>query len=400
MSHPLKIFSVDVPVPHSKGAPVSAALTHFDFAPDLGAATLSLIAEVDGKSVDVFARRDLTLFQAADEKNLNAPFQFFNVPLFPMANRLVPNTDFKLGDDFTALVENVKVKIPTNHQGQFPDARPHHLHGLAYRAAAVETTISSLVTAQPPGENERLTSAEAGKQVNSHFKNFFRGYWTSDAELTVTQKIQKGEFYYRLCAKNSGSLPMPVAFGSHPYFQIPSKNPRAVKLLIPANQMAEIDQLDNVFPTGRLISVKENKGRLDFTKAKFLREGVIDHFFIFERGEQCEQTDGATTAETLVTDVRPDVQTDVRPDEKRTVALIDVEAGLVYRLTGLTSNIVGVQVYYPGQGSVIAIEMVTNLPDPRKELWKTIPTGMQILMPGESADYEYCISVEKINWRS
>ena len=76
-----------------------------------------------------------------------------------------------------------------------------------------------------------------------------------------------------------------------------------------------------------------------------------------------------------------------------TVELIDSRKKVKFRLRPESPNIVGVQVYYPNRGDVIAIELVTHLPDPRAERWEAEPTGMQTLTPGESARYAYAIEV-------
>jgi aldose 1-epimerase len=346
---PLLTYSVDV----QSARPV--AITHFAFAPGIGAATIALDATVNGKLVNVFANHDLTEFSVSLAKDANASFKNFNVPLFPLTNRLLPATNSQvkplaLGQEFRTPVAGIEVKMPLNNMGHLPGAIPHHLHGLAYLAKSTEV------------KKEKLAD---GEKASTHFQNFFHGQWAGNADLDVVQSIQSGEFHYELRAQNTSKVSLPVAFGSHPYFQIPSGHPGQVTLKIPAHRLAQIDNLDNVLPTGKILTVSDDGSRLDFTQAKTLPRGVIDNFFFLDAGA-------------------------------REVELADPEAKVKYRMTALSPNIIGVQVYYPGHGSIIAIEMVTNAPDPRAEIWKDVPTGMQVLKPGENAHYQYKIAVESL----
>lgn len=347
---PIQVQTVDV-------APkTDTAMVHYAFSPDLGGATVALDAVVKGKRIHVFADRDLTHFNVLYAKDSNAPFKQFNVPLFPLTNRLLPKnytakTETKVGTDFLADVEKISVKMPTNNVSAVTGSIAHHLHGLSFDAKAAKVVE---------------TKSDGGEQSLIELSDFFKGYWTSNANLQITQSIQNGEFHYKMTAKNIGQSPMPVGFGSHPYFQIPSGHASAITLKIPAHRLADIDNLDNVFPKGTLSPVTANADRLNFSVPKALPKGVIDNFFVLD------------------------------PSQRKEVILEDKEANVRYRITGLTSNIIGVQVYYPGEGSVIAIEMVTNYPDPRSELWKDIATGMRVLNPGESAQYEYKIAVESL----
>jgi hypothetical protein len=135
-----------------------------------------------------------------------------------------------------------------------------------------------------------------------------------------------------------------------------------VQLKIPTNKITDIDNLQNVLPTGS-VRVMNADEKLNFSFGKALPLEVVDNFFVLEKGKP------------------------------RAVELIDSEAKVRYRMTALTENIIGVQVYYPGQGPVVAIEMVTNMPDPREALWGKTTTGMQVLQPNEEAHYAYQIEV-------
>ncbi|MBC7397480.1 MAG: aldose 1-epimerase [Bdellovibrionales bacterium] len=345
----LKIESIDVAFPAQ-----TQGMVHFEVAPGIGASTVALDANVRGKVVHVFPKRDLQIMDAMIALDPNYAFKQVNVPLFPLSNRLLPENYFarmllKKGENFEAKVEGISVKMPLNNVAGTNEAIPHHLHGLAFNqlASKVETQT-----------DENVNS------VVMEIEDFFQGYWTGKASLQIEQGIKDGIFFYTLRAKNTGDSLLPAGFGSHPYFQMPSGNPSSVKLRIPANELADIDNLTNVLPKGTLSSTSSNDNRLNFSQLKSLPTGVIDNYFILD------------------------------PKQKKEIELVDEEAGIRYRFTALTPNIIGAQVFYPGQGSVIALEFVTHHPDPRAELWKKLPTGMQVLKPGEIAEYSYQISVE------
>ena len=319
-------------------------------APGIGAATVALRAVIQGETVSVFAERDLSHFDEQMKADPNFSFKQVNVPLFPMSNRLRPNDGkgLKLGDAFQAKVLGVEVKMRLNNQSSQPGAIPHHLHGLTYARPSDHAAL----------EKDRIVA---------EFKDFFGGLWTGKADLRIEQSLKGGQFHYSAQAQNTGQTPLPVGFGSHPYFQIPSGDASALRVQIPAQSIAEIDNLDNVLPTGRLLPVSDHGHRLDFNQPKALPSGVIDNFFILD------------------------------PHQAKEVLLEDHTARIRYRFKALSSNIMGVQMFYPGQGSVVAVEFVTHFPDPRKELWKDQATGMQLLKAGERVSYEYELSIESLD---
>jgi galactose mutarotase-like enzyme len=332
-----------------------AAITEFSFAPGLGAATTSLRARVRGEDLDVFPPRDLAALDRTFRTDRNAPFRELNSPLFPNANRLLPR-DFdrakdrlELGADFEATIEGVPVCMPLNHRSGRADAIPHQLHGLLFDRQAQETAFSDPDGA--PGASAR-------------FHDFLAGKWTGQAEVRVEQRIEKGAFIYEIEAKNVGASPLPVGFGSHPYFKIPSGNPASARVAIPSRRRANVDNFENVLPDGTFAELDAQDPRNFNPEVPGKIDGLyLDSYFVLD------------------------------PTKERAVELRDREAGVTYRMTALTPNIIGAQIYYPGKGDVVALELVTHHPDPRAELWKTESTGMQLLRPGESARYAYRIEV-------
>jgi galactose mutarotase-like enzyme len=329
------------------------AITEFSFAPGLGAATTALRARIDDREIDVFPPRDLAALDQIFPKDRNAPFRELNSPLFPNANRLLPTpTDAhahpgKLGDEFVAVVEGVRVRMPLNHCASRAGAIPHQLHGLLFDRRAKETHFSDAGTAR----------------AVSDFHAVLGGRWSGEADVRVEQEIRNGVFLYSIEAKNVGPYPIPVGFGSHPYFRIPSGDPASARIVIPSRRRANIDDFDNVLPDGTFSPVGGDPFDFNAEAPGKIERKYLDSYFVLD------------------------------PAKPRAVELRDRSAGITYRMVALTSNIIGAQVYYPGKGDTVALELVTHHPDPRKELWKDEPTGMQLLAPGESARYAYQIEV-------
>ena len=234
----------------------SSGITEFAFAPGIGSATTALRARIHGETLDVFPVRDLAAYERAAAGDPNLSFKTFNVPLFPMTNRLlpdpVPGTELKpvhLGESFTATVEGTKVRMEFNNQGAESGAIPHHLHGLLYDQPTTDIGIRTGVS---------LTT-------RSTFRDFFHGRWIGDAEVAIDQGLaEDGTFRYAIEARNVGHSPMPVGFGSHCYFRMPSRDPSAIKLIIPSRRTAVIDNLDNVLPTGKFTELRGTDGPLNF----------------------------------------------------------------------------------------------------------------------------------------
>ena len=306
----------------------------FQCSPFWGGAGTSLVAQVRGKKISVFPQKSASDIEARIQKNTNVAFEEWMAPLFPLANRLRLNQG-------EALVSGVPVRMPENlSQGV-------HLHGLLYDRRADHTEVSS-----------------DGSSVRFDFKNALREYWHGSAAVSVTHAIRNGVYVFSMVAKNTGKLAIPVGFGAHPYFQIPSGDPTAVLLKVGSSYFAEVDDLKSVLPTGRWSSVGGTP--VDFRKEVPLPSQVVDHYFRLD------------------------------PEARPQVELIDLREKILYRVTGLTPNITGAQIYYPGHGSVVAIEWVTHHPDPRAEVWGDQSTGIQLLQPGKETNYSFQIEVMEL----
>jgi galactose mutarotase-like enzyme len=274
--------------------------------------------------------------------------------LFGLANRLT-GRQVQPGV-IEAEVLGCKVSAPLNH-GLGPGQKPHHLHGFAFDKT---TKISEFEDHQ-------------GIHLRAEFSDhFYHPYWTGNARLTTTHSLQNGSYTFQMQVKNAGSTPVPMGAGSHPYFRAPSGDFSAVKLWIPGRQLVEIDDYTNVLPTGRILDIEPGSS-MDFNQpgGRYLSGRYLDNLWM-------------------------DLELD---DEGYAfVEFIDEKAKLRMRMTALTKNIIGIQVYAPkpDQGVFAALELVTNLPDPREELWRGTPTGMKLLEPGDGFGYGY--KIESLPW--
>jgi galactose mutarotase-like enzyme len=316
------------------------------FAPGAGGALTALDARIGGRSVSLFPERDLAALDARISKDPNVAFQQICSPLFPLANRLRdPVREASPNGIGTAELAGCELRFPLNHRASASHP-PHHLHGLLYDRAATDVAI-------------RKNTDEVG--ASAIFRDFFRGFWTGNAEVTVSHLLVGGKYRFEMHARNVGDVDMPVGFGSHPYFRIPSGARESARIVIPASRAGAIDGVENVFPLGRWIEV--GGSRLDFRKGGLLDSDTTDHFFLFEE------------------------------NGPKHVELLDSHTGIGYRMRATTGNVKGAQMYYPGRGDVVALELVTHVPDPRPEVWGRMDTGIRILKPGESETYGFEIEL-------
>lgn len=266
--------------------------------------------------------------------------------LFPLANRL---TGKKISNEvIEATVLGQTVRMPLNN-GLGAGQTPQHLHGLIY---------------DQPTQATHSSNSESAKLISEFTPGFERNFWPGQTQLKITHTLINGGYNWLLEAKNSGATPTPMGGGSHPYFTAPSGDPRAIKLYIPAKKLVEIDGYKNVLPTGKIVKVTPGSN-YDFNKKNgvHLNGRYLDNLWV-------------------------DLQTD--RDGYAFAEFIDEKAKLKFRMTALTKNIIGIQVYapkpesHPELGVFAAIEFVTNLPDPREALWKKTKTGMKLVQPGDT----------------
>jgi aldose 1-epimerase len=318
-------------------AGVKNGFTHLEIAEGAGAALSGLSGVAAGRSFNLLPEIDRDALAREATGNPNVLFQKFSSPLFPIANRLRgPGSAELLGQT---------VRFPLNNRAH-AGAEAHHLHGTLFRRP------SDLVRVLR--DYDRTTS-------ESIFRAGEHSDWAEAAEISIFHSLIGGKYRYELRATNRGSAPIPVGFGAHPYFRLPSGEAGTARLLIPADRVAEIDGHANVFPTGKWRATADT--RFDFNSPRTMPGGPFDHFFHFSA------------------------------NGPRSVELRDEAARIGFRMSAASANILGAQFYYPGAGDVFALELVTHLPDPRAATWGDEPTGIRLLQSGETESYAFEIEV-------
>jgi aldose 1-epimerase len=319
--------------------------------PGRGMNLFQITANIPGKGeVQVFASPSLEdaaakLNGGPADQNGNASFSFGGAFLVPYPNRIIG----KLSADGKTVTTEWKGKtltLPANWSGKKPGAQKHAIHGLilANKAEDVQT--------QTTPDGQTITGV-------IHAGNF-GGYWLSQTDLNFSISLSGDAVEATITAKNVGSEPEPMSIGWHPYFAIPSGDRTQAQLHVPADVYAEVNNYDDVFPTGKLIPVKGTK--YDFNAP----DGVpLKDIFLDDNFSRLKRTDGAVV-----------------------VNLTDPAAKYGIHVEGESPEMKTVQVYAPPDKSFVAIEEQFNFADPWGKEWHGMDTGMVTLKPGQSVTWK------------
>jgi galactose mutarotase-like enzyme len=189
----------------------------------------------------------------------------------------------------------------------------------------------------------------------------FGGHWLSKTDLEITANLRSEAFDFSVTAKNVGSEPLPIGIGWHPCFVFPSGQREQARLRIPARQRALVNNHDDVFPTGKLVTLKGSPYDFSPPGGAPLGKLFLDDCFVdLERNPQ-----GQAVAE-----------------------VIDPAARYGLRIIALSPEVSAFQVYAPVDKSFVALEPQFNWADPYSPIWgKGANTGMVTLQPGRSVTY-------------
>lgn len=280
----------------------------------------------------------------------NKSFSLGGAFLVPFANRIVGklthggnDLEFEWHDKKMVLHANW---IANNDGVPMAGHKRHAIHGLIL--AEKTDSISTQMTA----DGESFTGV-------LHAGNW-GGHWFSGNDVAITATLSGPAIDYEVTVRNVGKLPEPVGIGWHPYFSILSGDRSNVLVHIPAEDTAEVNNYDDVFPTGRLMPVAGTS--LDFNApggAKLPNKLVDDSF----------------------TDLRR------QPDRPVVIELRDPAAKYGLRMICVSPQIQTVQMYAPPEKKFVAIEPQYNLGDPFGKEWKGRDTGMVTLKPGEQTTW-------------
>jgi galactose mutarotase-like enzyme len=338
----------------------AASTTRPDFtsvtlAPGRGMEIIQITANFPGKgNVDVLSSPDLAgvkkMLDVDDDAFGNIGYRLGAAFLVPYPNRIRG----KLSADGTTVTtewQGHTLTLPANNSGKLPTAERHAMHGLILKAKTEDVSVSKV------SDGEQVTGViHAGD---------FGGHWLSKTDLTITIRLTADAVEVSMEAKNVGGVAEPIALGWHPYFNLPSGDRSQAKVRIPGANVAEVDNYDNVFPTGKILPVEGTK--FDLRKAGGT---PLAHNFFDDNWSHLEWNDGLAT-----------------------VQVIDPAAHYGVSIQGLSPEIKTIQMYAPPTKSFVAIEHQYNFADPFGSEWGKMNTEMVTLNPGQSTKWQVRLKV-------
>jgi galactose mutarotase-like enzyme len=316
---------------------------------------IQITANFPGKgSVNVLASPDLaTAKQMLDEKddaNGDLGYRLGSAFLVPYPNRIRGPLSAD-GQTLTTSWEGHTITLPANNIGKNPGAERHAMHGLILKAKTDDVHVKDI-----PGGQEVTGIIHAGD---------FGGHWLSKTDLDFTIALTAEAIDASIVAHNVGSEAEPIAIGWHPYFALPSGDRTQVRIHIPGSILAEVDNYDNVFPTGKLEPVDGTQ--YDLRAA----DGVpLAHNFYDDNWSKLDWKNGAVT-----------------------VKVIDPAAQYGVDIVGLSPEIKTIQMYAPPAMKFVAIEDQFNFANPFGKEWGKMDTGMVTLKPGASTKWHVRLHV-------
>ena len=278
----------------------------------------------------------------------NLSFMSGGAFMIPFSNRIRGETHLA-SSTIVSQVGSKKVNLSPNSKGQRPGAEAHALHGLILNKEILLT---------------EMFADDSCARVKAELSGTDFGVgWPSKTHLFFAFEMQATSLQIKVQAKNVGNESTFVGIGWHPYFSIPSQDRRQVRLKIPARARAKVNNYDDVFPTGEILSV--NGTSYDLSAGKSLDDLALDDCFM-----------------------------DLLPSDSNSieVQLIDPKAKYGLHLKTKATSIDNFQVYAPLDKNFVCIEPQTHRPDPFSYVWGT-QKAQTWLEPGQSIEYEVGLSL-------
>jgi aldose 1-epimerase len=304
--------------------------------------------------VDVLASPSLEesakMLNEQDTPNGDLGYRLGAAFLFPYPNRIRG----KLSADGKTLTTEWKGKtitLPANNIGTKPDAERHAMHGLILKSKVEDLKVNK--------------TAEGGSVTGVIHGGNFDGHWLSKTDLVIKITLTADGVDASIVAHNVGNESEPVAIAWHPYFNLPSGDRKQARLHVPGSAMAEVDNYDNVFPTGKIVPVAGTAYDFQAPEGKALGGQFLDDNF-----SHLENKGGVIT-----------------------VSITDPAAHYGVKIEGLSPNIKTIQAYAPPAKSFIAIEHQFNFADPFGKEWGNMDTEMVTLAPGKSTQWHVRLKV-------
>lgn len=323
--------------------------------PGRGMELLYVTANMPGKGeVQVLASPDVAtaekMLNQEDTPNGDLGYRLGAAFLVPYPNRIIGKLSPD-GKTLTTSWEGHVLTLPANNVGKLPGAERHAMHGLILKAKAEDLRVSKM-----PGGAQVTGVIHAGN---------FGGHWLSKTDLVITITLTAEAVDASIVAHNVGTEAEPIAIGWHPYFNLPSGNRSQVRVHIPGSMLAQVDNYDNVFPTGKLLPVAGTKYDLRAPNGEPLAQNYFD-----DNWSHLTWKGGAAT-----------------------VRVIDPAAHYGVEIEGLSPQIRTIQMYAPPDKQFVAIEHQFNFADPFGKEWHGMDTGMVTLKPGQSTSWRVRLHV-------
>jgi len=284
-----------------------------------------------------------------DDFNGNASFSFGGAVLAPYANRIRgrPLADAR---EIETTVAGESVRLPRNWGGKAKGAEQYAMHGLI---------LDADVEFEQPSPDRVVGILDARD---------FGGRWPGLWKLTFEWRLAAGALLLRVEARNAGEAAWPIGLGWHPYFALPSGDRRQARLRLPATSRVEVDNYDEVLPTGRLLPLAGTP--YDFREAAPLGDLYMDDCFT-----------GLP-----------------REGEEAVAEILDPAAGLGLRIASPSPEVKAFQVYAPPGEAFVVVEPQFNLADPFGPEWPAdLDTGMAAVPPGEAVAYDVSVRAFGLN---
>jgi galactose mutarotase-like enzyme len=225
------------------------------------------------------------------------------------------------------------------------------MHGLILKAKSQDVSVDKIT---------------GGEQVSGMIMaGDFGGHWLSKTQLLVTIRLTATMVDVTVDAFNVGSEDEPMAIAWHPYFNLPSGNRAQARITVPGSNVAQVDNYDNVFPTGLVWPVDGTKYDLQSISGQPLEDVFFD--------------DNWSTLDW--------------ENKAATVRIVDPAAHYGVSIEGLSPEIKSIQVYAPPTKNFIAVEHQYNFGDPFGKEWGSKDTGMVTLKPGQSTKWHVRLHV-------
>lgn len=289
-----------------------------------------------------------------DDFNGNRSFSFGGALLAPFANRIRGRP---LGGtrEMETRIAGHTVRLPRNWGGKAEGAEQYAMHGL-------------ILDAEVPFEQpsaDRVTGRLAAGD--------FGGRWPGRLAFEFEWRLAGGGLELTVGARNMGEEPAPLGLGWHPYFALPSGDRRQARVKLAAGARAEVNDYDEVLPTGRLLPVAGTP--YDFSGP-----------------------DGAALGGIYLDDCFTDL---LRAGGRTSVEVIDPSADYVIHISSRCPEVKAVQIYAPPDQAFIVVEPQFNLADPFGSEWPPgVDTGMATLQPGQGLTYQVRIEASAVGNRS